>query len=71
MSRDQGLCLCWSLSTPAGFELDPFLAKHEPISDTGSASVMSYVRKGKKHGAAPLRDGSEKKSKRKSPAEPR
>ena len=37
---------------PAGSKTDPLLAKAEPISDAGSISVITYLRKGKKHCAA-------------------
>ncbi|KAK4829029.1 hypothetical protein QYF61_001804 [Mycteria americana] len=33
---------------PAGSKMDPPLAKAEPISDGGSASVITYLRRGKK-----------------------
>ncbi|GAB0204021.1 epimerase family protein SDR39U1 [Grus japonensis] len=33
---------------PAGSNTDPPLAKAEPISDSGSASVITYLRRGKK-----------------------
>ncbi|GAB0180598.1 acid sphingomyelinase-like phosphodiesterase 3b [Grus japonensis] len=34
---------------PAGFKMDPPLAKAEPISDSGSASGVTELRRGKKH----------------------
>ncbi|GAB0206480.1 hypothetical protein GRJ2_003113600 [Grus japonensis] len=34
---------------PASSKTDPPLAKAEPISDNGSASVITYLRRGKKH----------------------
>ena len=33
---------------PAGSKMDPPLAKAEPISNSGSTSVITYLRKGKK-----------------------
>ncbi|KAK4816053.1 hypothetical protein QYF61_011061 [Mycteria americana] len=33
---------------PAGSKMDLLLAKAEPISDGGSASVITYLRRGKK-----------------------
>ena len=33
---------------PAGSKTDPLLAKAEPISDGGSASGITYLRRGKK-----------------------
>ncbi|KAM9590913.1 uncharacterized protein ACIBXB_005945 [Morphnus guianensis] len=33
---------------PASSKTDPLLAKAEPISDSGSASVITYLRRGKK-----------------------
>jgi len=32
----------------AGFKTDPSLAKAKPISDGGSASVIKYLRRGRK-----------------------
>ena len=43
----QKLPLCPIKSMPAGSKLDTLLAKAEPMSDSGSASVMAYLRKGK------------------------
>ncbi|GAB0183115.1 epimerase family protein SDR39U1 [Grus japonensis] len=34
---------------PAGTKTDPLLAKAEPISDSGSASGITELRRGKKH----------------------
>ncbi|KAK4810610.1 hypothetical protein QYF61_007347 [Mycteria americana] len=36
---------------PAGSKTDPPLAKAEPISDSGTASVIIYLRRGKKPAA--------------------
>jgi len=33
---------------PAGSKIDPLLAKAKTISDSGSASVITYLRRGKK-----------------------
>lgn len=45
--RDQEL----HMSEPglAGSKMNPLLPKAKPISDSGRASVMAYLRKGKKH----------------------
>ena len=42
---------------PAGSKTDPLLAKAEPISDGGSASVITYLRKGKSYCAAAIAAG--------------
>ena len=42
------LPLCLTEPTPAGSKMDPPLAKAEPISDSGSASVITYLRRKKK-----------------------
>jgi len=34
---------------PAGSKTDPLLAKAKPISDGGSASGITYLRKGRKN----------------------
>jgi len=45
---------CWKLSpclikpVPAVSKMDPPLAKAEPISGSGSASVITYLRRGRK-----------------------
>ena len=45
---------CWKLapclmeSMPAGSKTDPVLAKAKPISNGGSASVITYLRRGEK-----------------------
>jgi len=41
------LPLCWIEPMPARSKMDPPLAKAEPISDGGSASVITYLRKKK------------------------
>ena len=47
------LPLCPIEPRPAVFKMDPLLAKAEPISDGGSASGITYLRKGKEvRGAA-------------------
>jgi len=43
---------CLIKPVPAGSETDPPLAKAKPISDGGSASVRTYLRKGRKNPAA-------------------
>ena len=47
---------------PAGSKTDPLLAKAEPISNSGSASGITYLRKGKSYWAAAIaaRERSEK-----------
>ena len=37
------------MSGRASSKTNPLLVKVEPISDTGSTSVITYLRKGKKH----------------------
>lgn len=39
----------WTEAVPAGSKRDPPLAKAEPISDSGSTSVATFLRKGKKN----------------------
>jgi len=39
---------CLIKLVPAGSKTDPLLAKVKPISDSGSASVITYLRRGKK-----------------------
>jgi len=39
---------CLIESTPASYKTDPLLAKAKPISDGGNASVITYLRGGKK-----------------------
>ncbi|KAK4810990.1 hypothetical protein QYF61_014462 [Mycteria americana] len=45
--RRQKLPLCPTEPVPASSKMDPPLAKAEPISDSGSASVITYLRRGK------------------------
>jgi len=45
--RCQKLSLCLTEPVPAGSTTDPLLAKAEPISDSGSASVITQLRRGK------------------------
>jgi len=47
--RQQELPPCWTETVPAGPKTDPPLAEAEPVSDSGSASVIIYLRRGKKH----------------------
>jgi len=44
----QTLAPCQTESVPGGSK-DPPLAKAEPVSNGGSASVITYLRRGKKH----------------------
>ena len=44
----QKLPLCPIEPMPAGSKMDPQLAKAEPINDSGSASGIIYLRRGKK-----------------------
>ena len=44
----QKLPLCPIKLMPAGSKTDPPLAKAEPISNSGSTSGITYLRKGKK-----------------------
>ena len=44
----QKLPLCLIGPMPAGSKMDPLLAKAEPISDSGSASGITDLRRGKK-----------------------
>lgn len=48
MIRQQELPPCPTETVLARYKLDPPLAKAEPISDTASASVITYLRSGKK-----------------------
>ncbi|KAK4815591.1 hypothetical protein QYF61_004806 [Mycteria americana] len=45
--RCQKLHPCWTEPDPAGSKTDPPLAKAEPISNSGSTSVITYLRMGK------------------------
>jgi len=40
---------CLIKPVPAGFKMDPLLAKDKPISDGGSTSVITYLRSGRKN----------------------
>jgi len=40
---------CLIKPVPAGSKMDPLLPKAEPISNGGSASVITYLRKGRKN----------------------
>jgi len=42
----QKLHLCPTETTPDGSKTDPLLAKAKPISDSGSASEIMYLRRG-------------------------
>ena len=57
MRSCQKLPLCPIKPMPAGSKMDPLLAKAEPISDSGSASVITYLRKGKSYCAAAIAAG--------------
>ena len=50
--RCQKLPLCLIEPMPDGSKMDPPLAKAEPISDDGSASVIAYLRRGKSYSTA-------------------
>lgn len=58
--RSQDLPPCWTHLVPAGSDRDPSLAKAEPISDAGGASILTYITKGKKYCAETDRESSEK-----------
>jgi len=47
MRRCQKLPLCPKERMPAGSKMDLLLAKAKPISDGGSTSVITYLRRGK------------------------
>ena len=49
MRSCQKLPPCLIKPVPAGSEMDLMLAKAKPISDGGSTSVITYLRKGKKN----------------------
>jgi len=42
---------CLIKPAPAGSKTDPLLAKAKPVSNGGSASVITYLRRGKKNAA--------------------
>jgi len=44
---------------PAGSEMDPLLAKAKPISNGGSTSGITYLRKGRKNSAV-IQQGGER-----------
>jgi len=48
MRRDQELPLCLTKTVPAGSKVDILLAKAEPIRNSGSTSVITYLRQGEK-----------------------
>jgi len=47
--RYQKLPPCLIQPVPAGSETDRLLAKARPVSDGGSASVITYLRRGRKN----------------------
>lgn len=47
--RWQELPTCQTKLVPATSNMDPPLAKAEPISDSGAASLTTYLRRGKKY----------------------
>ncbi|KAK4831741.1 hypothetical protein QYF61_018871 [Mycteria americana] len=49
VTRHQKLPPCQRETVPASSKTVPLLAKAEPISDVSSASVITHLRKGKKH----------------------
>ena len=55
LRKDQGLP-CAGHSHLQLAPTDPPLAKAKPISDAGGTSVVTYLRKGKKHCAAAVRE---------------
>ena len=54
MRRCQKLPLCPTEPMPATSKTDPPLAKAEPINDSGSASVITDLRKGKSYCTAAI-----------------
>ena len=48
MKSCQKLSLCLIEPNAAHSKMDPLLAKAKPISNGGSASVITYIRRGKK-----------------------
>lgn len=56
VTRHQKLLPCQAEPITAGSKTDLPLAKVEPISSAGGASVVKYLRKGKKHCAAAVRE---------------
>jgi len=59
--RDQELPLCQTELVPASSRMDLPLAKFEAISNTGSASVITYRRKAKKLCTAATKEKSEER----------
>ena len=57
MRRCQKLPLCLTEPMPAGSKTDPPLAKAEPISDGGSASGITDLRKEKSYCTAAITAG--------------
>ena len=55
--RCQKLPLCPTEPMSAGSKTDPLLAKAEPISDGGSTSVITYLRREKSYCAAAIAAG--------------
>ena len=47
VGRGKGLPPCQTEPVPASSKMDAPLAKAGPISDVGSASVVTYLRRGK------------------------
>lgn len=60
LRRYQELPPRWAQPVPDSPKMDPPLAKPEPINDAGAASLIIYLRKGKKHCAAAVGERSEK-----------
>lgn len=52
MRRDQGMSLCLTVTFPAGSKKDLLLPKAEPLKNTDGATVITYLRRGKKRCAA-------------------
>lgn len=60
--------MVWTSPVSAGSKMDSILAEHKPISDSGSAFVITCVRKGK-NAVQRLKERSGKKRERNSPAD--
>jgi len=54
--RHQKLPPCWTDPAPDSSKMDTLLDKAEPIGDADDSSVITYLRKGKKHCAASERE---------------
>ena len=54
LRRDQGIPPCLTEPVPAGSKMDLPLAKAEPISNSGSASGITYLRRGKSYCTAAI-----------------